>query len=180
MYNTIWLINSTLSFYLIISHCEFFNRKKSGVKEELSNILSFHMTQLQQITVEEHIFGEFALANLTFGMCTSTTDTVPFTYEFLSLPSSNSHPLKCSPIYRVDNFQRFQRHIDILDNPCKRRGSHFRIPFTLQSSGDFPWCCVTEAHIPLLLSSFLPVYDVMAQNTMKTQTLQDVSIEAII
>ena len=53
--------------------------KNSGVREELADLPFFHMTQLQQITVEEHIFGEFALATLTFGPCTYTYDTFPFT-----------------------------------------------------------------------------------------------------
>ena len=123
------------------------------------------MTQLQQITVEEHPFGEFALMTLTFGSCTSTTDTFPFTYHFPSVPISISQPLNCSPIFTIENLQRFQRQIDILDNTRRRRGSHFRIPYMLQSSVDIPWYWVTEAHIPFLLSGFLSVYDVMAQKT---------------
>ena len=59
--------------------------KNSCDREELSDISFFPQTQLQQITVQEHIFGEFTLAPLTFGPCTSPTDTFPFTYQFLSV-----------------------------------------------------------------------------------------------
>ena len=69
--------------------------------------------------------GDFALATLTFGPCTSTYETFPFTYHFPSVPISISYPFNCSPIFMVDNFQRFQRQIDILDNPRQTRGSHF-------------------------------------------------------
>ena len=41
----------------------FFNRKThSCVREELIDLPFFLQTQLQQITVKEHLFGEFALA----------------------------------------------------------------------------------------------------------------------
>ena len=50
----------------------------------------------------------------------------------------------------------------------------------IESSGGLLWCRETEVHIPLLLISFLPVYHKTAQDTMKTQTVQYVSIEAII
>ena len=56
--------------------------KNSCVRKELTDLPSFHKTQLQQITMEEHLFGEFALATLTFGPCTFTSDTFPFTYHF--------------------------------------------------------------------------------------------------
>ena len=59
-------------------------------------------------------------------------------------------------VYRA-NFQRFQHQIDILDNPLQRMCSHFRFPYTLQSSGDFLWYIETEAHIPLLLVCSLTV-----------------------
>ena len=36
MYITIWLVNSSLYFYLISSQCDFSNRKNSGVREEVS------------------------------------------------------------------------------------------------------------------------------------------------
>ena len=38
MYNTILLVNSSLYFYLISSQPEFSNRKKSGVREEVSDV----------------------------------------------------------------------------------------------------------------------------------------------
>ena len=40
----------------------------------------------QQITVQEHLFGEFALVNLTFGSWTSPNDTAPFTYQPFNVP----------------------------------------------------------------------------------------------
>ena len=65
--------------------------------------VSNHITQLyqgrtqrcQKLTLEEHIFGQFALAHLTFGSCTSPTYTFPFTY--LSF--------KGTGMWTVDNFQ---------------------------------------------------------------------------
>ena len=41
--------------------------KNSCVREELIDLPFFLQTQLQQITVQEHLFGEFALSPLTFG-----------------------------------------------------------------------------------------------------------------
>ena len=38
MYTTILLVNSSLSFYLISSQCEFSNCKNSGVREEVSDV----------------------------------------------------------------------------------------------------------------------------------------------
>ena len=46
-------------------------------------------------TVKEDIFGEFALVHLTFGSCTSPTETLPFIY----------HPFNGPGIWAVDNFQ---------------------------------------------------------------------------
>ena len=74
--------------------------KNIGVREELTNLLSFHRTQLQQITVEEHLFGEFVLATLTFGPCTSKSDhltlfSLPTTFllcPFLSASISAAAP----------------------------------------------------------------------------------------
>ena len=77
---------------------EFLIIQNSGSKEELTYLPSFHMTQRQQITVEEHLFDDFVLATLTFGPCTTTTDTFPFTYQIPSVPTSISEPLNCSPI----------------------------------------------------------------------------------
>ena len=50
----------------------------------------------------------------------------------------------------------------------------------LQSFGDLLWCRETEAHITPLFAGYLPVQQKIAQDTMKTQTVQDVSIEAIL
>ena len=66
--------------------------KNSCVREELIDILFFLQTQLQHITVQEHIFGEFALVSLTFDPCTSPTDTFPFTYHFVCVHSYQIAP----------------------------------------------------------------------------------------
>ena len=132
-----------IALYLFISlvrNASFLIVKKSCVREELTDVVFFLQTQLQQITVQEHIFDEFALAPLTFGPFTPPTDIFHFTYHFPSVTIPISQSLNCSPICVVDNFQRFQRQIDILNNPRRRRGSQFRSPYMLQSSGDFPWC----------------------------------------
>ena len=73
-----------IASFLIVKH--------SCVREELIDLPFFLQTQLQQITVKEHLFGEFALAPLNFGPCTSPTDTFPFTYQFssVSIPISES------------------------------------------------------------------------------------------
>ena len=75
----ILFVNSTLSFYLIILQREFLIIKNSGVREELIYLPFFLLTQLQQINTEEHIFGEYALVHLTFGLCTPPTAKFPFT-----------------------------------------------------------------------------------------------------
>ena len=152
-----WLIGLYL-FLSLVCNTSFLIVKNSCVREEHIDLLFFLQTQIQQITVKEHIFGEFALAPLTFVPCTSPTDNFPFTYHFPSVSITICQSLNCSPICAVDNLQRLQRKIDILDNSRQRRGSHFRLPYTLQSSGDFLWCRETEAHIPLLLICSLPVY----------------------
>ena len=61
-----WLIALYL-FISLVRNASFLIIKNSGVREELSYYPFFIQTQLQQITVEEHLFGDFALAHLTFG-----------------------------------------------------------------------------------------------------------------
>ena len=141
-----WLI--ALYIFISLVRIASFLIVKTLVSGKNSVIPFFLMTQFQQTTVKEHIFCEFALTTITFGSCTSPTDTFPFTYLFLSVPISIQYPLNCWNILLVNYFQRFQRQICIFNNPDWRRCSHFRIPFTLQSLGDFPRCWVTEAHIP--------------------------------
>ena len=36
---------------------------------------------MSTITVQEHLVGEFTRVHLTFGLCTSPTDTFHFTYQ---------------------------------------------------------------------------------------------------
>ena len=141
-----WLIALQL-FNPLPCNAIFLIVKHSCVREELSDVVFSLQTQLQQITVQEHLVGEFALVHFSFCLCTSPNWHFP-----LRLP-----PLQRPGICAVDNFQLFQLQINILDNPRRRRGSHFWFPYTLQSSGDFLCCRETEAHIPLLLVYSLPV-----------------------
>ena len=62
-------------------HTSFLIVKHSCVREELSDVVFFLQTQIQQITVQEHIFCEFTLAHLTFDACKSPTETFPFNYH---------------------------------------------------------------------------------------------------
>ena len=64
----------------------------------------FIQSQLQHITVQEHLFGEFSPASLTFCPCTSATDTFPFTYQFSSVSIPISQTLNCSTICAVETF----------------------------------------------------------------------------
>ena len=153
----IWLINSSLSFYPITSQHNFYNHKIKLCQGRTQGCCVFFQTQLQQITVQEHLFVKFAFALLTFGPCTYPTDTFPFTYHFPSVSITIIKPLNSSLICAVENFQRFQRQIIILDNPRWRRCSYFRFLYTLHSSGDFHWFRETEAHITLFIVRYLPV-----------------------
>ena len=58
MYITIWLVNSSLYFYLITSQREFPNR--------ITQLCQRRTQWCQQITVQEHHFSEFALVHLWF------------------------------------------------------------------------------------------------------------------
>ena len=140
-----WLIALYL-FTPLPCNAIFLILKHRCVREELSDVVFFLQTQLQQITVQEHLFGEFALAPLTFGPCTSPTDTFSFPYHFPSVSIPISNPLNCRPICLVDNFQRFHRHTNILDNPCWIRCSHFWFPYTFDSSGENHICFIVIIH----------------------------------
>ena len=58
----------------------------------LSDVVFFLQTQLQQITMQEIIFGELALVSLTFGSYTSPIDTFSFTYHFLYMSIPHQAP----------------------------------------------------------------------------------------
>ena len=118
-----WLI-ALYIFISLVRNASFIIVKESGVREELSDVVFFLHTKLQHITVKEHLFDKFALAPLNFGPCTSPNETFPFIYHFPSVSIPIRHPLKCRPIWAVENFQCFQLQIGILDNPCWRRCSH--------------------------------------------------------
>ena len=153
----IWLVNSTLSFIPLVHNASFKIIMNSGVRIELNYLPFSLLIQLQKNIVEEHLFGVFSLATLTFGTCTSPTDTFPFNYLFTSVTIYICYPLNCSTIWVIDNFQLFQCQINILDNSVWRRcSSYLKIPYTIQSSGDSPPCWSDEAHIPSLFASFLP------------------------
>ena len=136
MYITIWLVNTSLSFYLITLKRNFSNHKTQLCQGITQWCCVFLQTQLQHITVQEHMFGEFALTLLTFSPCKSPTDTFSFTNNFPSVLIPISKPLSCISIFAVDNFRRFQCQINILDNPRWRKCSHFLFPYTLQSYGN--------------------------------------------
>ena len=65
-------------------------------------------TQLQQISVEEYVLGEFALVTLTFGSCTYPTDTFPspnylLLCHFLSNIPSTAAPFAQKTISNASN-----------------------------------------------------------------------------
>ena len=62
-----WLIGIYL-FMSLVRNASFLIVKNSCVREEIVDLPFFLQTQLQQITVQEHIFGDLALAPLTFGL----------------------------------------------------------------------------------------------------------------
>ena len=57
-----------ITFFLLVCKASFLIMKHSVVREELSYLPFFLKTQLQEITLEEHIFGDIALLHLTFGL----------------------------------------------------------------------------------------------------------------
>ena len=61
-----WFIALYL-FTLLPRNASFKTVKNSCVREEVSDVVFFLQTQLQYITVQEHLFGDFALAPLNFG-----------------------------------------------------------------------------------------------------------------
>ena len=85
-----WLIALHI-FISLVRNTSFLIIKNSGVREELSDVVFFLQTQMQQITLEEHIFGEFTPVHLTFGSCTSPSALFP-------------SPITCA----VDYFQRLR------------------------------------------------------------------------
>ena len=122
MYTIIWLVNSSLYFYLVTSEREFSNCKKKWCQGRNQ--------WCQQITVQEHIFGEFAIVHLTFGTCTSPTDTFHFTYH------SFIGPGMCS----VDNFRRLRfGSLPTSSQESVKHKSTFMFTFTL--------CTIYEANI---------------------------------
>ena len=154
MYIAILLVDISISFTQLPRNASFLIVKHNCVREKLSDVV-FLLTQLQQITVQEHMFGDFTLAPLIFGSCTSPTDTFPFNYQF---PSMSIHiPLNCSPVCEEDNFQQFQHQVNIFDNPLWIRCSRFWFPHTLKSSSNLIWCRETETQNPLLLVGYLPI-----------------------
>ena len=130
-----WLIALYL-FISLVCNASFLIEKNRCVREEVTDVVFLLQTKLQQITVQEHIFGKFKLTPLNFVPCTSPTDNLPFTYHFPSVSIPISKPLNCSPICAVDNFKGFKLQIDILDNTCQRRCYYFRFLYSLHSSGD--------------------------------------------
>ena len=77
MYNTIWLVNSSLSFYLISSQHEFSNLKNSGVREEFSG-------------VNKQLCNNILLASSR--LCTSPLVNAPPQLTLLTSPTTPSTP----------------------------------------------------------------------------------------
>ena len=97
-----WLIVLYI-FIALVRIASFLIVKNSGFREELTELPSFHKTQLQQITVKEHLFGEFALTTLTFGPCISTSDHLtlsPLPTTFLLCPFLSASPSTAAPFSR--------------------------------------------------------------------------------
>ena len=78
---------SSLYFYPITSQHYFSNRK--------THLCQWITQWWQQITVKEHLFGDFSLTHLTSGFYTYPTDTLNFT----------CHPLNGPEMCAVDDFQ---------------------------------------------------------------------------
>ena len=157
MCNTIWVINSSLYFYLISLQCNFSNPKKQLCQGRTHWCCVFSSDTTSTDHCERIYFWWVCTRALYLRSIHLPNWHFPFTYHFPSVSIPISQPLNCSPICTVDNFQRFQRQIDILDHHLRRRWSHFLFTYTLLSSGDLFWCRETEAHIPPLLVCFLPV-----------------------
>ena len=134
--------------------------KNSCVREELIEIPFFLQTQLQQITVKEHLLGEFALTPLTFEPCTSPTDTFPFTYHFLSVSIPISESLNWSPICQVDNFQRLQRR-----STSSIIRSEEGVPIFESHIGFIPWAI--SLGVEKLKRKFLPSSSVPSPSSTK-------------
>ena len=131
--------------------------KHSCSREELSDVVFFPDTTSTNHCSRTYFWRVWTCASYLWSVQLSNWHFPSFTYHYLYVYITISKPLNCSPISAVKNVQRFQCQIRIFDNPQKRRCSHFRFPFTIESSGNFVWCRVTEAHIPLLLVGPFPI-----------------------
>ena len=150
----IWLVNSCLSFYPNTPQREFSNRKSSCVREELSDIAFFFGHNFKR-SLYKNIFlvsphsRPLPLVRVPPQLILSPSPT-----QFLCVSIPISKPLNCSPIYAVDSFQRFQRQINIFDNPCWGRypifDSYIRLSLMAISFGVDKLKCI------FLASSFVP------------------------
>ena len=113
MYNTIWLVNRSLSFYLISWQHEFSNRKKSGFREGVSDVnKSMCKNILLVICACEHHLWFVHLPNWQFSL--------------------QPPPLQRPSICEVENFQHL-RFGSILTSSQERvkQKSMFTFTFTL-------------------------------------------------
>ena len=104
----ILLVNSSLSFFPITSQRQFYNCKTQLCRGRTQGCFVFFQTKIHKITVQEHSFGEFAIAPLIFGMCNSPTDFFPSptTFHlcpFLSVSPSTSAAFVRYTIYNASN-----------------------------------------------------------------------------
>ena len=146
MYNTIWLVNIPLYFYLITLKHECSNSKTQ---------LCQGRTQWCCVFPSDKTWTNHCARTHFWWFCTPTPHLWSVqlpnwhflihpkiyvcTHHFLSVSIPIKKPLNCSPICTVNNFQHFQRQINIFNNPLWRRCFHFRLPYTLDSSGNFLW-----------------------------------------
>ena len=93
----------------------------------------------QQITVQEHLFGEFALVQLTFYSCTYPTDNSPFTYYTFNGPGmcavEKFQCLRFGNSQSPDMFMGKPKIISLLNSPQEslKHKSMFTFKFTLST-----------------------------------------------
>ena len=104
--------------------------KKCCVREEVSDAVFFFRHNFNRSMCENIFLVSLHVRPLPLVRAPPPTDTFPFTYDCPSVSIIIRYPLNWSPIYTVDNFQRFQCQIYIFNNYCWRRCSHFQFPYT--------------------------------------------------
>ena len=105
--------------------------KHSCVREELSNVVFlFRHNFNRSLCARTHIWWVCNRASYLWSVHFPNW-YFSLNLQFPSVSMFISNSLNWIPIYRVDNFQQFQRQINIWYKPCWRKCSHFRFPYTL-------------------------------------------------